>query len=67
MLFNKHDVISVVDEEETLSLEEESRSKMLAKQNDPMSKKKKVNISLINYVELNKLFEDFGKCFVPQM
>ncbi|GKE34476.1 hypothetical protein Tco_1453798, partial [Tanacetum coccineum] len=40
VLFNKHDVISMVDEEETLILEEESRSKMFAKQNDPMLKKK---------------------------
>ncbi|GJZ60368.1 retrovirus-related pol polyprotein from transposon TNT 1-94 [Tanacetum coccineum] len=63
----KHDVISVVDEEETLILEEESRSKMRAKQNDPILKEKKINISLINSSELNKLSEDFGKRFVPQM
>ncbi|GJY58930.1 hypothetical protein Tco_0458822 [Tanacetum coccineum] len=42
-IFNqKHDVISMVDEEETSILEEESRSKMLAKQNDPISKEKKI-------------------------
>ncbi|GKD82959.1 hypothetical protein Tco_1349798, partial [Tanacetum coccineum] len=63
----KHDVISVVDEEETLILEEESRSKMRAKQNDLILKEKKINISLINSSELNKFSEDFGKCFVPQM
>ncbi|GJS00859.1 hypothetical protein Tco_0317367 [Tanacetum coccineum] len=62
----KNDVISVVDEEETLILEEESRSQMLAKQNDPISKEKKVNISSINYSKLNKLAKDFGKHFVPQ-
>ncbi|GJZ53199.1 retrovirus-related pol polyprotein from transposon TNT 1-94 [Tanacetum coccineum] len=67
VISKKHDVIFVVDEEETLILKEESRSKMLAKQNDPISKEKKINISLINYNELNKLAEDFGKCFVPQM
>ncbi|GKA52919.1 hypothetical protein Tco_0746234, partial [Tanacetum coccineum] len=39
---------------------------MLAKQNDPISKEKKVNTTPINYVELNKLSEDFGKCFVLQ-
>ncbi|GJV02416.1 hypothetical protein Tco_1335985 [Tanacetum coccineum] len=39
---------------------------MLAKQNDPISKDKKINISPINYSELNKLAEDFGKHFVPQ-
>ncbi|GJV76509.1 hypothetical protein Tco_1508093 [Tanacetum coccineum] len=49
-------------------LEEERkvRVKMLAKQNDPMSKEKKVNTTPINYVELNRLSEDFGKRFVPQ-
>nr|GEU39892.1 hypothetical protein [Tanacetum cinerariifolium] len=45
---------------------EVSRSKMLAKQNDPMSKEKKVNTTPINYVELNRLSEDFCKRFVPQ-
>ncbi|GKA91145.1 retrovirus-related pol polyprotein from transposon TNT 1-94, partial [Tanacetum coccineum] len=39
---------------------------MLAKQNDPVSKQKKVNTTPIIYVELNKLSKDFGKRFVPQ-
>ncbi|GJU03301.1 retrovirus-related pol polyprotein from transposon TNT 1-94 [Tanacetum coccineum] len=39
---------------------------MLAKQNDPIFLKKKANTNPINYVELNKLSEDFRKCFVPQ-
>ncbi|GKB84720.1 hypothetical protein Tco_0956992 [Tanacetum coccineum] len=39
---------------------------MLAKQNDPVSKEKKVNTTPIIYVELNKLSKDFGKRFVPQ-
>ncbi|GJT24278.1 retrovirus-related pol polyprotein from transposon TNT 1-94 [Tanacetum coccineum] len=56
----------VFDDEETLILEEVSRSKMLAKQNDPISKEKKVNTTPINYAELNRLSEDFGKRFVPQ-
>ncbi|GJW73679.1 retrovirus-related pol polyprotein from transposon TNT 1-94 [Tanacetum coccineum] len=43
-----------------------SRSKMLAKQKDLIFKEKKVNTTPINYVELNKLSEDFGKPFVPQ-
>ncbi|GKD08968.1 hypothetical protein Tco_1188653 [Tanacetum coccineum] len=67
VISKRHDVIFVVNEEETLILEEESRSKMLAKQNDPISKEKKVNISPIDYNKLNKLAEDFGKRFVPQM
>ncbi|GJW32869.1 reverse transcriptase domain-containing protein [Tanacetum coccineum] len=66
VIYRKHDVISVIDEEETLMLEEESRSKILAKQNDTISKEKKINIPLFNYSELNKLAEDFEKRFVPQ-
>ncbi|GJV40094.1 retrovirus-related pol polyprotein from transposon TNT 1-94 [Tanacetum coccineum] len=56
----------VIVDEETLILEEVSRSKMFAKQNDPMSKEKKVNTTPINYVELNRLSKDFCKCFIPQ-
>nr|GEV85419.1 retrovirus-related Pol polyprotein from transposon TNT 1-94 [Tanacetum cinerariifolium] len=59
-------VISVVDSEKTLMLEEESRSKMLLKQSDPMVLKQKVKIKQINYVELNRLSEDFGKRFILQ-
>ncbi|GKA34951.1 retrovirus-related pol polyprotein from transposon TNT 1-94 [Tanacetum coccineum] len=66
VISKKHDVIYMVDEEETLMLEEESRSKILAKQNDLILKEEKINISPINYFELNKLAEDFGKRFVPQ-
>ncbi|GKD22683.1 copia protein [Tanacetum coccineum] len=66
VISRKHDVIYVIDEEEILMLEEESRTKMLAKQNDSISKEKKIYISPINYTELNKLAEDFGKRFVPQ-
>ncbi|GKA68482.1 hypothetical protein Tco_0768399 [Tanacetum coccineum] len=39
---------------------------MLAKQNDPISKEKKVNTTPINYVESNRLSKDFDKRFVPQ-
>ncbi|GJX33206.1 hypothetical protein Tco_0243061 [Tanacetum coccineum] len=66
VISKKYDVISVTDEEETLILEEVSRSKMLAKQNDLISKGKKIIFSPINYSELNKLSEDFGEHFVPQ-
>ncbi|GKA30162.1 hypothetical protein Tco_0716467 [Tanacetum coccineum] len=67
VISKKHDVLTVVDEEETLILEEEIRSKMLAKQNDPIMKKQKINTSPIDYNKLNKLADDLGKCFVPQM
>ncbi|GKE04296.1 hypothetical protein Tco_1396314 [Tanacetum coccineum] len=66
VISKKHDVLTMIDDEETLILEEESRTKMLEKQNDIISKEKKINISPTDYSKLNKLFEDFGKCFVPQ-
>nr|GEZ40528.1 hypothetical protein [Tanacetum cinerariifolium] len=53
-------VISIADSEEALMLEEESRSKMLLKQIDPMVLEKKVDIKPINYAELNRLSKDFG-------
>ncbi|GJR58530.1 hypothetical protein Tco_1500692 [Tanacetum coccineum] len=59
-------VISIVDSEETLMLEEESRSKMLLKQSDPKVLETKVNIKPINYAELNRISKDFGKRFIPQ-
>nr|GEU87543.1 hypothetical protein [Tanacetum cinerariifolium] len=52
--------------EDTLILAEESRLKMVEKQNDPIMKIEKINIALINYFELNKLAKNFGKHFVPQ-
>ncbi|GJZ25573.1 hypothetical protein Tco_0569826 [Tanacetum coccineum] len=45
---------------------EESRLKMLAKQNDLTAKEEKVNIAPIDYVTLNKVSEHFVKHFVPQ-
>nr|GEZ60847.1 hypothetical protein [Tanacetum cinerariifolium] len=59
-------VISIADSKETLMLEEDSQSKMLLKQSDPKVLEKKVNTKPINYTELNRLFEYFGKRFVPQ-
>nr|GFB14506.1 hypothetical protein [Tanacetum cinerariifolium] len=59
-------VILIADSEETLMLEEESRSKMLLKQSVPMVLENKVNIKPINYAELNRLSKDFGKRFIPQ-
>ncbi|GKB02213.1 hypothetical protein Tco_0830302 [Tanacetum coccineum] len=66
VLSKTHDVLYMVDEEETLILAEESQLKMVEKQNDPIMKKEKINMTPINYSELNKLAEDFGKRFVPQ-
>ncbi|GKE78783.1 hypothetical protein Tco_1544903 [Tanacetum coccineum] len=61
-----HIALSVTDGEEILELAKESRLKMLAKQNYPSLKEKKVNIALVDYVALNKLYEHFVKHFVPQ-
>ncbi|GJT26395.1 retrovirus-related pol polyprotein from transposon TNT 1-94 [Tanacetum coccineum] len=66
VISKQHVASPVFDDEETLILEEVSQSKMLAKQNDPISKEKKVNTTPINYAELNQLSEDFGKRFVLQ-
>ncbi|GJZ75229.1 retrovirus-related pol polyprotein from transposon TNT 1-94 [Tanacetum coccineum] len=59
VIAKEHDVIYVTDDEETLILEEESRSKMFDKQNDPISIEKKIKISPIDYSKLNKIKEDF--------
>nr|GEW89098.1 putative ribonuclease H-like domain-containing protein [Tanacetum cinerariifolium] len=53
--------IVVPDTEETLLLAEESRSKMIKKQNDPQMTEKKVVTKPINYDILNKLSTDFEK------
>nr|GEX50212.1 integrase, catalytic region, zinc finger, CCHC-type, peptidase aspartic, catalytic [Tanacetum cinerariifolium] len=67
VIAKKTNVISIADFEETLILEEMSRSKMLLKQSNLMVLEKKVNTKPINYFELNRLFEYFGKRFVPQL
>nr|GEU30163.1 hypothetical protein [Tanacetum cinerariifolium] len=67
VIAKEHVVISMIDDEETLILEEESRSKMLDKQNDPISKEKKIKISPIDYSKLNKIKEDFGKHLNAQL
>ncbi|GJX33303.1 hypothetical protein Tco_0243158 [Tanacetum coccineum] len=61
----RHDALSVMDNEERLTLAEESRLKMHAKQNDKIAKDKNVNIAPIDYAALNKLSEHFAKHFLP--
>ncbi|GKC92285.1 hypothetical protein Tco_1157727, partial [Tanacetum coccineum] len=65
-IVKQHDALSVTDTEKTLELAEESRLKMHAKQNDPITKEKKVNIAPIDYATLNKLSVHFVSHFVPQ-
>ncbi|GKB72741.1 hypothetical protein Tco_0934153 [Tanacetum coccineum] len=62
VIAKEHAVISVIDDEETLILEEESRSKMLEKQNDPILIEKKIKNSPIDNSKFNKIKEDFRKC-----
>ncbi|GJU48677.1 retrovirus-related pol polyprotein from transposon TNT 1-94 [Tanacetum coccineum] len=65
-IIEKTNPIVIPDSEETLMLAEESRSKMLLKQNDPMMLEKKVNTTPVDYVALNQLYKDFETRFVPQ-
>ncbi|GJS78972.1 retrovirus-related pol polyprotein from transposon TNT 1-94 [Tanacetum coccineum] len=52
--------------EETLILEEESRSKMSKKEKDPEAIKQNISHKPIDYEKLNRLSDDFGKRFTPQ-
>ncbi|GJW95100.1 hypothetical protein Tco_0174772 [Tanacetum coccineum] len=62
----KHDAMHVIDDEETLILEEESLSKMSEKAKDPETIKQNISHKLINYEKLIRLTEDFRKRFTPQ-
>ncbi|GJS95571.1 hypothetical protein Tco_0802539 [Tanacetum coccineum] len=64
-VINNTSTILIPDSEETLMLAEESRSKMLLKQKDPMMLEKKVNTTPADYAVLNQLSQDFEKRFVP--
>nr|GFA47917.1 hypothetical protein [Tanacetum cinerariifolium] len=65
-VIEKSEAIVVHDTQETLLLAEESRSKMIEKQNDPQMTEKKVVTKPINYDILNKLSTDFKTRFVTQ-
>ncbi|GJW76885.1 retrovirus-related pol polyprotein from transposon TNT 1-94 [Tanacetum coccineum] len=60
--------IVIPDSEETLTLAEESRSKMLLKHKDNMmqEKIKQIDTTPIDYAALNQLYKDFETRFVPQ-
>nr|GEW33469.1 integrase, catalytic region, zinc finger, CCHC-type, peptidase aspartic, catalytic [Tanacetum cinerariifolium] len=62
----KSDAILIHNSKETLMLTEESRSKMLQKQNEPIMSEKKVNTKPVDYAALNQLSKDFETRFVPQ-
>ncbi|GKC95958.1 hypothetical protein Tco_1161400, partial [Tanacetum coccineum] len=61
VIYVKHDVMPVIDDEETLILEEESRSKMSKKVKGPKTVKQNISQKPINYEALNRLTEDFRK------
>ncbi|GKA52354.1 retrovirus-related pol polyprotein from transposon TNT 1-94 [Tanacetum coccineum] len=65
-IIKKTNPIMILDSEETLMLAEESRSKMILKQKDPIMLEKKVNTTPVDYARLNQLSQDFVKRFVPQ-
>nr|GEV74399.1 retrovirus-related Pol polyprotein from transposon TNT 1-94 [Tanacetum cinerariifolium] len=65
-VIQKTDAIVIHDSEETLLLEDESRSKMLQKQNEPIMSEKKVITKPVDYSALNQLSKDFETRFVPQ-
>nr|GFB37354.1 hypothetical protein [Tanacetum cinerariifolium] len=60
------DAIVIHDSEEMLMLAEESRSKMIQKQNELIMFEKKVNTKPVDYTALNQLLKDFETRFVPQ-
>nr|GFA00436.1 retrovirus-related Pol polyprotein from transposon TNT 1-94 [Tanacetum cinerariifolium] len=65
-VIGKSDVIVVPDSENTLMYAEESRSKMIVKQNNPQLIEKKAITKPIDYATLNQLSTDFNTRFVPQ-
>ncbi|GJZ17061.1 retrovirus-related pol polyprotein from transposon TNT 1-94 [Tanacetum coccineum] len=62
----KHVDMPVVDDEETLILENKSRSKMSKKEKDPKAIKQNISHKPIDYEKLNRLSDDFGKRFTTQ-
>ncbi|GJS66792.1 retrovirus-related pol polyprotein from transposon TNT 1-94 [Tanacetum coccineum] len=66
VMSNTHVAMHVINDDETLILEEESRSKMFEKAKDPEVIAKKISHKSIDYEKLNRLAEDFGKRFSPQ-
>ncbi|GJT21780.1 hypothetical protein Tco_0891717 [Tanacetum coccineum] len=66
VISNKHVAMPLIDDEETLILEENSRSKMSKKAKDPKIIDKNISHKPIDYEKLNRLSEDFGKRFTPQ-
>nr|GEV18517.1 hypothetical protein [Tanacetum cinerariifolium] len=65
-VIEKTSAIVISDSEDTLMLAEESRSKILLKQKDPMMSEKKVNTTPVGYAVLNQLSQDFETRFAME-
>nr|GEW64919.1 hypothetical protein [Tanacetum cinerariifolium] len=63
---NSKTYLNDMDNQKTLVLEEESRSKMSEKAKDPVVIAKIISHKIIDYEKLNRLTNDFGKRFTPQ-
>nr|GEY50036.1 hypothetical protein [Tanacetum cinerariifolium] len=63
-VIEKSDAIVIHDSKETLMLVDESRSKMIQKQNKPIMSEKKVITKPVDYAALNQLLKDFETRFV---
>ncbi|GJX09329.1 retrovirus-related pol polyprotein from transposon TNT 1-94 [Tanacetum coccineum] len=66
VIYDKHVAMPVIDDEETLILEEESQSKMSEKEKNPEAIKQNISHKPDDYEKLNRLSEDFGKRYTPQ-
>ncbi|GJT60195.1 hypothetical protein Tco_1003728 [Tanacetum coccineum] len=66
VMSDKHVPMPVINNEETLILEEKSQSKLYEKAKDPEIINKNISHKPIDYKNLNRLSKDFGKCFTPQ-
>nr|GFB04627.1 hypothetical protein [Tanacetum cinerariifolium] len=66
VIYEKHVAMPVIDNEETLLLEKESRSKMFKKEKDPETIKQNISHKPIDYEKLNRLTKDFEKHFNSQ-
>nr|GEY90511.1 hypothetical protein [Tanacetum cinerariifolium] len=66
VMSDKHIAMIVIDDEETLILEEESRSRMSKKEKDQEAIKQNIYHKPIDDEKLNRLIKDFRKRFTPQ-
>nr|GEU92870.1 hypothetical protein [Tanacetum cinerariifolium] len=66
VISEKHVDMPVIDNKETLILEEECQSKMSEKAKNPEVIEKKTSHQPIDYEKINRLTDDFGKRFTPQ-